>query len=338
MAQNLRVKVGSHQLDLTNLTKVMYPATGFTKAQVLEYYARIGPAMVPHLKGRPLNLKRFPNGVDGEFFYQKQCPPHPGWVKTASVWSDTRGAPIVYCTVNDVASLVWLANTANLEFHTLLYTYPDLERPTTMVFDLDPGQGAGLVECGQVAALVRDHLAHLGLSCVQKVSGGKGLQLYVPLNTDVDFEATRALSKAIAEDLQAKHPDLVTSNMRKVLRKGRVLVDWSQNNPHKSTVCVYSLRAQQEPSVATPVTWDEVEDMVAREDPSLLRFGPEEVLERVRVHGDLFKDVLRKKQTLPTGARPSRPAASKRAESTRPKPRKGTAKREPGRQVAKSAS
>lgn len=294
------VRLQGHDLQLTNLAKVMYPATGFSKAQMLEYYVRVAPVMVPHLKGRPLNLKRYPDGVEAPFFFQKECPVNrPAWMRTASIWSDTRGAPINYCNADDAASLVWLANMGNLEIHALLYKGTQVDRPSFMVFDLDPGHGAGLMECGEVASFLRDALRGMSLKAVQKVSGGKGMQLYVPLNTKVSFDATRSLSRALAQDLERQHPGLVVSNMRKELRRGKVLVDWSQNNPHKSTVCVYSLRAQKEPFVSTPVTWREVEDAVASQDPDLLRFRPADVLDRVKSRGDLFKEALTLKQRLP---------------------------------------
>ena len=321
-----QVRVGSRSLELSNLEKVFYPATGFTKGQVIDYYSRIAPAMVPHLKGRPLNLKRYPNGVEAPFFFQKEAPSNtPAWLRVFEVWSDTRGGPIRFCTANDTASLVWLANTGNLEFHSLLSRAPDAETPTMMVFDLDPGPGAGLLGAAAVALLVHDALQSAGLEAFPKVSGGKGVQVYVPLNTPVTFEATRNYSLAVAQSLERRHPTAIVSNMRKDLRQGKVLIDYSQNSRHKSTVSPYSLRARTEPSVSAPVTWKEIDDAVTRRDEDRLRFTPEQVLLRVAKQGDLFAPILSLRQRLES-RRPRGPPARASGE---PPSRRPTAKARP---------
>lgn len=293
------VDVQGHEITLTNLGKVLYPETGFTKAQVVDYYVRAGKAMLPHLKGRPLNLKRYPHGVGQEFFFQKEAPANrPEWLATLRVASESRGRPINYCLANDLPSLVWLANTGNIEFHTFLARAPDVDRPTAMVFDLDPGLGVDLGRCCEVALWIRDALRGLGLASLVKVSGGKGMQAYVPLNTKATYDQTRTVSLAIAASLERAHPGMVTSNMRKDLRKGRVLIDYSQNARHKSTVCAYSLRAQPTPTVSAPLRWTEVE-AGASDGGKRLRFGPEEALRRITRHGDLFADLETKRQRLP---------------------------------------
>ena len=313
-----QVRVGGRKLELSNLAKVFYPETGFTKGEVIDYYARIAPAMVPHLKGRPLNLKRYPHGVDGEFFFQKEAPATtPAWLKTVRVWSGTKGAPINFTTASDTASLVWLANLANLEFHALLCKGSDPDTPTVMVFDLDPGEGVGLLESAAVSLLLKDSLQDMGLKAWVKTSGGKGIQPYVPLNTPCTYDMTRDTSLAIAEALLRRHPEAVVTNMRKELRKGKVLIDYSQNSRHKSTVAVYSLRARAQPSVSTPVTWEEVEAAVDERDGELLRFSPDEVLKRVERHGDLFAPVARLRQHLP-GKEPKAAPTSARGPKARP--------------------
>ncbi|HUR61206.1 MAG TPA: non-homologous end-joining DNA ligase [Candidatus Thermoplasmatota archaeon] len=294
------VRVGSHSLALSNLDKVMYPQTGFTKADVIDYYARVAPAILPHLKDRPLTLKRYPDGVEAPFFYQKECPPHPKWVDTTTVYSESNDKDIHYCMANKLETLVWLANAGDLEMHTFLAKAKDIARPTMVAFDLDPGPGADILTCAQVAAWLKKDLDALGLQGFPKVSGSKGIQVYVPLNTAVDYESgTKPFSRAMAERMQREHPDLVVSNMRKDLRTNKVLVDWSQNTESKTTVCVYSLRAKPEPWVSTPVTWRELAGAAAKDDPQRLYFSPEEVLRRVDRLGDLFEPVLTLKQKLP---------------------------------------
>jgi bifunctional non-homologous end joining protein LigD len=296
------VEVEGRTLTLTNLDKVLYPEAGFTKAHVIDYYRRVSPVLLPHLAGRALTLKRYPEGVEGPFFYEKSCPPHrPEWLSTQGVWSDTRGEDIDYCVVDTLPALVWAANIADLELHTFLArAVEDTQRPTAMVYDLDPGEGTGLLECCEVALALRDVHRDLGLESFPKVSGGKGLQMYVPLNVpDATFEDTKPFARAMGEMLEHALPDLVTTNMKKTERRGKVLVDWSQNDDHKTTVCVYSLRARKLPTVSTPLFWKEVEDALESSDAERLRFLTEDVLARVERHGDLFGPVLVLEQSLP---------------------------------------
>jgi bifunctional non-homologous end joining protein LigD len=291
-----QIEVEGRRLSLSNLDKVLYPATGFTKGEVIDYYARIAPVLVPHLEGRPLTLKRYPDGVDGEFFYEKNCPGHrPEWVTTAPAWSDHSRRTIEFCVVDGVATLIWLANLAALELHPSLSRAEKLDRPSLVVFDLDPGPPAGMVECCRVALLVRELLDGIGLRSFPKTSGSKGLQVYAPLNGDVTYDHTKPFALAIAQYLERAHPDLVVSNMAKALRTGKVLVDWSQNDESKTTIGVYSLRARERPTVSAPVGWEEVEQA----DPQRLRFEARDVLERVEREGDLFAPVLELGQELP---------------------------------------
>jgi len=298
VSKAVEVEVGRRQLRLSNLDKVFYPATGFTKGQVIDYYTRIAPMVLPHLRDRPLTLKRYPDGVEGPHFYEKQCPSHaPDWVKTVAV--PAGGKVIDFCLANDLPTLVWLANLADLELHTSLSKARNLERPTMMVFDLDPGPPAGLLECARVALWLRETLGELGLESFPKTSGSKGIQLYVPLNRAVTYDQTKPFSHALARLAERLHPDLVVSKQKKELRKGKVLVDWSQNDDFKTTACVYSLRARERPTVSTPVTWDELEEAHESERPERLVFDAEDVLARAEEHGDLFKPVLELKQSLP---------------------------------------
>lgn len=295
------VTVGGKRLQLSNLGKVLYPEAGFTKGQVIDYYVRAAPALLPHVRGRPLTMKRYPEGVEGVHFFEKRCPSHrPSWVRTMPVWSDRHDRKIDYCLANDMATLVWAANLADLELHTYLYTEADPARPTWMVFDLDPGAPAGLVECSEVALMLRRIFERLGLRAWPKTSGGKGLQVYVPLNTPVGFADTKGFARALAELLEERHPDLVTSKMKKTLRPGKVFIDWSQNDAYKSTVCVYSLRARARPTVSTPVTWTEVAGAARRGDADRLVFEAEDALARIDRRGDLFAPVLKVRQRLPT--------------------------------------
>jgi bifunctional non-homologous end joining protein LigD len=299
--QALEVEVEGKRLRLSNLDKLMYPAVGFTKGQVVDYYTRISRVLLPHLRGRPLTLKRYPDGVEGEHFYEKQCPSHrPPWVRTAAIRGERRGKVINYCVVDDLPTLVWTSNLADLELHTSLSLADDIKRPTMMVFDLDPGPPAGIIECVDVALILRGLLDELGLDSYAKTSGGKGFQLYVPLNTPVTYDDTKPFSHAMAKLMERRFPDRVVSVQKKELRKGKVLVDWSQNDEHKTTVCVYSLRARERPTVATPVTWEEAESALEAKDPEKLVFGPEDVLARVERDGDLFEPVVTLEQTLPS--------------------------------------
>ena len=297
---SVEVEVEGRQLKLSNFDKVLYPEAGFTKGQVIDYYTRVAPALLPHLRRRALTLKRYPNGVDGQFFYEKNCPKHrPPWVETLSVWSARNKADVNYCLIDELAGLVWVANLASLELHTSLSSAADVQRPTMLVFDLDPGPPATIVECGRVAFWLREVLDGLGLQAFPKTSGSKGLQLYVPLNTPVTYNETKPFAHALARLLEERHPKDVLSVMTKELRKGKVFIDWSQNDDSKTTVCVYSLRARPRPTVSTPVTWDEVEQVVETGDPEMLVFEAADVLERIATHGDLFAPVARLEQMLP---------------------------------------
>jgi bifunctional non-homologous end joining protein LigD len=287
-------------LSLSNLDKVLYPQTGFSKAQVIDYYTRIGPAILPHLKERPLTLKRYPDGVDGEYFYEKNCPKHrPPWVKTVGVFSSRNKRDIDYCLANDLPTLVWAANLASLELHTSLSLARDVMRPTMLVFDLDPGPPATIVECSAVGLLLRAMFEELGLECVAKTSGSKGLQVYVPLNSPTTYEKTKPFAHAVARTLESAHPKTIVSSMSKDVRGGKVFVDWSQNDEHKTTVCVYSLRARERPMVSTPVTWDEVERCARKKDPAALIFDAPAAVARFERNGDVFAPALKEKQKLP---------------------------------------
>ena len=296
MSSRVEVEVEGRRLSLSNLDKVMYPETGFTKGQVIDYYTRIAPVLLPHLRDRPLTLKRYPNGVEGQYFYEKQCPSHrPDWVRSEPVV--LRSKTIQFCVCDDLPTVVWLANLADLELHPSLSKVPEVERPTVMAFDLDPGPPAGIPECCEVAVILRDALGRIGLESFAKTSGSKGIQVYVPLNVDdVDYDhGTKRLSQALARHLEGEHPKLIVSTQKKELRKGKVLIDWSQNDEHKTTVSVYSLRARERPTVSTPLDWDEVEAANSEE----LVFEAADVLERARERGDLFAPVAELKQRLP---------------------------------------
>jgi bifunctional non-homologous end joining protein LigD len=294
------VTVEGRELELSNLEKVLYPKAGFTKGELIDWYARIAEVLLPHLRGRPLTLKRYPNGVEGKHFYEKRCPSHrPEWVTTAKVWSDRHEEEIEYCVVEDLPTLIWAANLADIELHTSLSRAAEIERPTAMVFDLDPGAPADVIDCAQVAVWLRGMFEQLGLNCYPKTSGSKGMQLYVPLNGDVSYEQTKPFAKAVAETLERKFPDRVVSQMSKLRRPGKVLIDWSQNDRHKTTVCVYSLRAKERPTVSTPLEWDEVEAALEAEDREALVFDHADVLERVAAKGDLFAPLLSEEQELP---------------------------------------
>ena len=294
------VEVGGHRLKLTNLEKVLYPATGFTKGQVIDYYARIASVLVPHLAGKPLTLKRYPSGVDEQFFFEKNATKHrPDWVQTAPIWSGHNQREINYILANDLATMVWLANLAAIELHPSLSLARDMSCPRMLVFDLDPGPPANIVQCCQVGMWLRAVFDHFKLESFPKTSGSKGLQIYVPLNTKTTYDETKAFAHAMARLLENEHRDLVVSDMKKAVRENKVFVDWSQNDEHKTTVSVYSLRARERPTVSTPVTWEEVERALKKKDVSLLVFEAHQVLERVQKSGDLFAPVLALKQKLP---------------------------------------
>jgi bifunctional non-homologous end joining protein LigD len=294
------LRIGGRALQVSNLSKVLYPKTGFTKGQVIDYYIRVARVLLPHLKNRPVTLKRYPEGVDKFFFYEKKCPPHrPQWVSTADVPSSDKKDTTQYCLINDLATLVWSAQLANLELHTTLGKAPHVERPTAMVFDLDPGAPADVLACAQTALDVKSLLDQFRLKCFVKTSGSKGLQLYVPINKPTTYEIVKSFARGIAETMEKEHPDRVVSKMTKSLRAGKVFIDWSQNTQHKTTVCVYSLRGRERPTVSTPVTWDEVRAALKRKDASRLVFETSDVLDRVADKGDLFEPVLKLKQTIP---------------------------------------
>jgi len=299
--QRVEVVIDGHRLSLSNLDKVLYPKAGFTKGQVIDYYTRVSPYLLPHLRDRPLTLKRYPNGVDGGHFYEKQCPKHrPEWVRTAAVYSRHAKRTIDFCVADDLPTLVWTSNLADLELHTSLSKVEDVAAPVILAFDLDPGPPATIVECAEVALRLREIFEHLGLECFAKTSGSKGMQVYVPLNTPTTYDVTKPFAFALAQLLERRHADLVVSDMKKALRTGKVLVDWSQNDEHKTTVCVYSLRARDAPTVSAPVTWYEVEDVTVSRDPDDLVFDSAAVLERVARLGDLYAPVETLEQELPT--------------------------------------
>ena len=298
--------VGGRRLAIKNLDRVIFPRTGTTKAQILDYYVRIGATMLPHLCERLLHMHRYPEGVEGPRFWQKGCPEHrPEWMPVAPVWSRDKGETIDYCVVNELASLLWAANIGSIELHTSLHTRDALDRPTVLAFDLDPGEGASILDCCEVGLRLRDLFAGQGLDSYPKTSGSKGLQVYVPLNDDrVTYAVTKPLSRTVAELLEAQTPDAVVARMAKALRHGKVLVDWSQNTEHKSMVCAYSVRAKARPTVSTPVGWDEVEATLGAGDADALVFEMADVVERVAERGDLFAPVLEQRQELrsPDGA------------------------------------
>ena len=302
------VDVDGRRLDLSNLDKLLYPEAGFTKAQVIDYYTRIAPVMLPHLADRPLTLHRFPNGTGAKGFYEKQCPDHrPDWVATAAIhargvgrFGERRRDPrdIDFCLVQDRPTLVWLANLACLELHVLLARAADVQQPTAVVFDLDPGAPADVIDCARVSLLLREALDSLGLSALIKTSGSKGLQVYVPLNRPADYEETKPFARSLARLLEKAHPELVVSRMKRELRGGKVYVDWQQNEDFKTTVCAYSLRATPRPQISTPLTWLELKKLWRGGDADAFRFSPEKVIARVKKHGDLFEPVLTLKQKL----------------------------------------
>ena len=298
---SLSVKIGNKKLALSNVDKVLYPETGFTKGQVIDFYSRVAPYILPHIENRPITLKRYPNGVQGKHFYEKNAPSFtPAWIKTYRVQRSSSESMINYILINDLPALVWSANLANLEIHPFLAKAPEISVPTMVVFDLDPGEGASLVQSCEVAFILRDLLDRLALESLLKVSGSKGIHVHVPLNTNVTYEMTQAFAQSVAQYLASEHPKSIVSEMAKHKRKGKVFIDWSQNSEHKSTVAVYSLRAKAErPFVAMPVSWRELETALAKNDASKLFFEPEAALKRLEKIGDLFAPSLRLKQILP---------------------------------------
>ncbi len=300
-ADSQTVSVDGHSFEVKHLDKVMYPETGFTKAQILDYYMRVAEAMLPHLKDRAVTLKRYPHGVADMFFFEKNAPSYrPKWLKTAPRWSESSEREVNYAVVNDRASLIWLANQATIEFHVTMATRRSFEKPRAIVFDFDPGEGMDVIDCAKVAVTMRRRLEHDNLVAFPKSSGSKGLHLYVPLNRPkMTFERTKAYAHRVAQDLEDALPELVVSRMAKKLREGRVFIDWSQNSSSKTTVCVYSLRARAQQTVSAPVTWEEVLAAIDADDADALLHTTDDVLERVSEHGDLFADVLSMEQALP---------------------------------------
>jgi bifunctional non-homologous end joining protein LigD len=303
VATSRQVEVEGRELKLTNLDKVLYPKVGFTKGEVVDYYARVGAAMVPHLSGRAVTLRRFPEGVEDldSAFFEKRCPKHrPKWVKTTSVVAGPNAGKIDFCVCDGLPTLIWMAQLAAIELHPSLSLGRAPTRPTVLAFDLDPGPPADVVDCCRVAIRLRDMFGHFGVQSFPKTSGSKGLQVYVPLNDKkVSYDTTKPFAKAIAQLLEKQTPDKVVSKMKKVEREGKVFVDWSQNHRSKTTIAVYSLRARERPTASTPVTWEEVEAVADSGDGSTLVFESGAVLERIETHGDLFAPVLELEQELP---------------------------------------
>ena len=303
MATSHQVEVDGRELKLTNLDKVLYPEAGFSKGEVVDYYAKVAPAMVPHLAGRAVTLRRFPEGVDDldSAFFEKRCPKHrPKWVKTTRVKAGPHAGDIDFCVCDGLPTLVWMAQLAAIELHPSLSLGKKHEQPTVLAFDLDPGPPAEILACSRVALQLREVLGHLGLESFVKTSGSKGMQLYVPLNTKVTYEETRPFAQAIAQLIAKQSPDEILAKMgKKTDRSGKVFIDWYQNNERKTTIAVYSLRARQRPTVSTPVSWEEVEKAVEKDDAKLLVFEAGDVLKRIERDGDLFAPVLELKQKLP---------------------------------------
>ena len=290
----VEVDIDGRRLKLSNLDKVLWPATGFTKGQMIDYYAHIAAVMLPHIENRPVTLRRYPNGVDKASFFEKNCPSHrPSWLPTIEM------GDVGYCCLNEAASLVWTANLAAIELHPCLARGEQLDRPTSIVFDLDPGDGADVLTCGRVALLLREALDHFGLQSWVKTSGSKGLQMYVPLNAEVTYDDTRPFSLALAQVLERQQPDLIVTTQDRAARPRKVLIDWSQNTHFKTTVSVYSMRARPRPTVSTPLAWDEVMAAVGAGDPEMLVFGAPAVLRRVEEKGDLMAPLLTEQQRLP---------------------------------------
>lgn len=302
MASNRQIlEVDGRELSVSNLEKVYYPESGFTKGQVIGYYTEMAETILPHLRNRPLTLKRYPDGIRGEHFYEKNAPTHtPGWVKRVAVPKSEGEGEIRYILCNDWATLLWVTNLGDIEKHVLLGRAPHVERPTSLVFDLDPGEGADILDCCEVALHLKEVFDSLSLESFAKVSGSKGLHLTVPLNRKVSYEVTQPFAKAMAELVQQQMPDRVVSVMSKALRKGKVMIDWSQNSASKTTVCVYAMRAKHdEPFISMPVTWEEVAEAHKKGNPKLLFFPVGAALKRIKRLGDLYAPVLTLKQSLP---------------------------------------
>jgi bifunctional non-homologous end joining protein LigD len=303
VGETRQVEVDGKELRLTNLDKVLYPEVGFTKGEMVDYYAKVAPAIVPHLRGRAVTLRRFPEGVDDldSAFFEKRCPKHrPKWVKTTRVQAGPNAGKIDFCVCDSRPTLIWMAQLAAIELHPSLSLGRAPKRPTVLAFDLDPGPPADVVDCSRVALRLREVLGQLELESFVKTSGSKGMQLYVPLNGKATYEDTRPFAQALAQLIAKQTPDEVLAKMgKKTDRSGKVLIDWYQNNERKTTIAVYSLRARERPTVSTPVTWEEVEAVAESGDGSSLVFEAGDVLERIDKQGDLFAAVLELKQQLP---------------------------------------
>ena len=296
-AERVHVEVDGKRLSVSNLDKVLYPVVGFTKAQIIDYYVRVAPTMLPHIGDRGVTLRRWPNGVTEDSFFEKRCPSHrPGWVGTCLGPGDRRGG-IEYCRLDTVPALAWTANLAALEIHSPMARCGEVDSPSMLVFDLDPGKPATIIECCQVALEIQEVLESLGLEGYAKTSGSKGLQLYIPLNTPHEHEHCSNFALAVAQLLEQRSPSRITSTMAKAARNGKIFIDWSQNSRHKTTIAPYSMRAKDRPTVSTPVTWDEVADGA---DGEVLTFETHDVLERIDEHGDLFAPTLTQEQELPS--------------------------------------
>jgi bifunctional non-homologous end joining protein LigD len=294
------VEIAGRKLSLSNLDKDLYPACGFTKAHILEYYRRMARFILPHLQGRALTLKRYPEGVDQEYFFEKRCPAHrPDWVETAAL-SLEDGEEMTVCLANDLATLMWVENLASVELHVPLARAATPATPDSLVFDLDPGAPANLCDCARVALILRDLLTPLGLASFVKTSGKKGLHVYVPLNRpETTFADTKTFSRVVAELLQKNYPDLVTAKMAKEYRQGKVFINWSQNDASKTMICIYSLRAREKPFVSFPLDWQELEKLPKRDDYKKIEVLQDQAISRAEQHGDLFAEVLLKQQRLP---------------------------------------
>ena len=289
-------EIAGRTLKVTNLDKVLYPASGFTKANVIEYYVTVAPTMLTHIANRGITFKRWPDGVAAEPFFNKRAPSHrPDWVDTCT-GPGNKGKGIEYPMLNEVAALAWAANLAALEIHSPMAHCADIESPSILVFDLDPGEPATIIECAQVALSIRSILDSVGLKCFGKTSGSKGLQLYVPLNSPHTHQHCQEFALAVAQLLEKQQPDAVTSTMAKAVRPGKIFIDWSQNSRHKTTIAPYSLRGREHPTVSTPISWDEVR---ACADGETLVFEAADVIERIRVIGDIFEPVATLEQALP---------------------------------------
>jgi bifunctional non-homologous end joining protein LigD len=298
--KKFRLVVGDRELTVSNLTKILYPAVGFTKGELIDAYADLAEVLLPHLRGRPVTLKRYPDGVEGKFFYEKRSPRHrPDWVATARIYSSSHKAEIDYTLLEDLPSLIWSANLANIELHTSLSRVDDLDRPDSLVFDLDPGAPADIVDCARVALRLRAFFTQLGLDSYAKTSGSKGIHLHVPLNGTATFAESRPFAKAVAETFEARFPDEVVSRQTKTKRTGRVLIDWSQNDSHKTTASVYTIRAKERPTASTPLEWDEVEAAAEAGDSGALAFTVDDLRARIAAKGDLYAPLLSQKQELP---------------------------------------